>query len=89
MPEEQLTNNESTAEIIKRINAIEKVVATIPNEERIAQIVDETLVTFFTVKGTTVKSFLITTAVVIGAITVILGGLKAILGWLGFSYIIK
>lgn len=53
----------------------------------IKELVHEALVEFFTSSGRLGKNLLIGTAVLVGAITVILGGAKAILGWLGFSYI--
>ena len=59
------------------------------DEDRIAAIFHKTLTEYFEKKGTSLKTILIGTAMIIGAITVILGGLKAILGWLGFSYLGK
>lgn len=52
-------------------------------------LVHEALTEYFEDKGSMTKKVLIGTAVVIGSITVIFGGIKAILGWLGFSYISK
>jgi hypothetical protein len=57
--------------------------------EEIKNIVHEALGEFFASKGKVTKQYLIGAAVVIGSLTVILGGFKAILGWLGFTYIGK
>ena len=59
------------------------------DEDRIAEIFKNTLVEFFESKGRGVKSILITTAVVLGALAVIGGGIKSVLGWIGFHYLIK
>ena len=72
-----------------RFEALGKAITEKPNKDEIEEIVINALRVYFERKGTTVKTILIGTAVIVGAITVILGGLKAILGWLGFSYIIK
>lgn len=60
-------------------------------EERaeIKDIVHEALTEFFTTSGKKTKNFLLAAALVMGAITVILGGFKAILAWIGFSYMGK
>jgi hypothetical protein len=59
----------------------------LPNEIR--KIFAEELGKFFKVSGLNTKTFLVTAAVIIGALTVIFGGLKAMLAWFGFSQIIK
>ena len=59
------------------------------DEERIAAIFHKTLTQYFEKKGTSLKTILLGTAVIVGAITVILGGLKSILGWIGFNYLGK
>lgn len=60
-------------------------------EDRIREITKEALLTsldeFFASKGKTLKGILIATATVVGSLTVILGGLKTILAWAGFTYI--
>jgi len=57
--------------------------------EEIKLILHEALVEFFTSKGKLTKNILVTIAVVIGALAVIGGGLKWLLGIIGFSYIGK
>ena len=44
---------------------------------------------YFAKKGKMTKHILITTATIIGSLTVILGGAKIILGWFGFNYMSK
>ena len=69
--------------------AIKKTIRDQTDEERIAAIFHKTLTEYFEKKGTSLKTILIGTAVIVGAITVILGGLKSILGWIGFNYLGK
>lgn len=52
----------------------------------IKEIMLETLVEYFEVKGALIKNIVVTGAILVGSLTVILGGGKAILIWLGFSY---
>ncbi len=52
-------------------------------------IVHEALTEFFTNTGRLGKNILIGTAAIIGAVIVIGGGAKMLLGWIGFSYIGK
>ena len=56
-----------------------------PTKDEMKEIVHAALVSFFTSKGALTKNFLVTTAVIIGALAVIVGGFKAVLGWFGFS----
>lgn len=60
-----------------------------PTKEDIEEIVISSLNGYFQKKGTTFRSFILGTAMIIGALTVILGGLKTILAWIGFTYISK
>lgn len=53
----------------------------------IKQIVHEALNEFFRDYGKNAKTILLTVAAIVGAITVILGGMKSILAWLGFAYL--
>ncbi len=53
--------------------------------DMIRTIFAEELKNFFKVTGLNAKSVIVTTATIIGAIVVIGGGAKAMLGWLGFS----
>lgn len=57
--------------------------------EEVKKLVHEALVEFFSSKGKLTKQILVGSAVVIGSVTVIFGGFKAILGWIGFHYIVK
>lgn len=81
---DELTNEEKLS---RRVRALERHVADLPTKEEIAGIVKSTMkdVLFETGKGT--KAIILTTAVIIGALVVIGGGLKALLGWIGFNYI--
>lgn len=58
-------------------------------EERIKELMHNTLEEFFSNKGKTLKTFLITAATIVGSLTVIFGGIKVFLGWLGFNYLGK
>jgi hypothetical protein len=58
-------------------------------EKRIKELVNEALIEFFSAKGSLTKNFLIATATIIGSIVIIGGGLKWILGFIGFTYISK
>lgn len=53
----------------------------------IKAIVHEALVEFFKGFGPIGKNVIVTTAVVLGSITIIFGGVKTLLTWIGFSYI--
>lgn len=54
--------------------------------EELKGLMVEAINEYFEAKGRLSKHWLITIASVIGAVTVILGGLKILLGWLGFTY---
>jgi hypothetical protein len=58
-------------------------------KEELKQMMFEVIDSYFRNKGQMGKHWLITAATIIGAVTVILGGFKAILGWLGFQHIIN
>ena len=57
-------------------------------ELRIKQLMHASLNEFFASKGKNAKSILFTLAAIVGALTVIFGGMKTVLAWLGFHYII-
>lgn len=57
--------------------------------KEIKNVVHEALVEFFSAKGKLTKQVLVGLAVIVGSLTVIFAGFKAILGWLGFHYIVK
>lgn len=63
---------------------MEKQIFTEAQEKRIKELLTESLKCFFEKKGKGAKNLLIGAAIVIGSLTVILGGFKAILGWIGF-----
>ena len=58
-------------------------------EARIKELIHCSLAAYIAKKGKTAKSLLMTTATVVASVTVILGGLKIVLGWFGFTYIGK
>lgn len=60
-----------------------------PTKDEIKEVVAEALIEFFTTKGKLSKNIIVTAAIVIGSLVVIGGGLKWILGLIGFSYIGK
>lgn len=64
-------------------------VFTDEQREEIKVIMHEALGEFFTDKGKLGKNIILTTAVIIGALAVIAGGLKWLLGFIGFTYIGK
>ena len=72
-----------------RFEALGKAITEKPNKDEIEEIVINALRLYFERKGTTLKSVLIGTAVIVGAITVIFGGFKSMLAWLGFTYLGK
>lgn len=57
--------------------------------EEIKSLVHEALIEFFATKGTLTKNILVTAATIIGALVIIGGGFKWIIGVLGFSVISK
>lgn len=62
---------------------------TSEQEKRIKELVNEALIEFFSTKGSLTRSILVTTATIIGSLAVIGGGIKFILGVLGFTYLAK
>lgn len=62
-------------------------ISTKPSSLEIEAIVSKVLVDFFTKKGVLSKNILVTAALVIGSLTVVFGGLKWLLGLIGFSYL--
>lgn len=55
--------------------------------QELKKLVAEAMTEYFEGTGKMTKNFLITAATIIGALVVIFGGVKALLGWLGFIYI--
>lgn len=62
-------------------------VFTKEQREEIMQLQFEAIERYFESKGKTWKAYLVTAATVVGSLTVILGGLKALLGFLGITII--
>ena len=58
---------------------------TVATREDVRTIFTEELRAFFKLSGINTKTFIITTAMIIGALGVIFGGFKAFLGWIGFA----
>lgn len=59
---------------------------TFATKEDIKILMHEAMTEYFEEKGTVTKKILIATATIIGSLVVIGGGLKALLGWIGFTY---
>lgn len=85
MPEEKSDHDR----IVALENDVRKLDSRILSKEVLAQVVRDTMkeVLFTTGKGT--KAVLITTAVIIGALAIIGGGAKFLLGLFGFQYLGK
>lgn len=73
----------------ERFSAIEETLASIPKRDEMDEIVRTALTDSLFKAGSGAKMTLITIATIIGAIAVISGGLKWILGFIGFTYIGK
>lgn len=58
-------------------------------KEEIRQIVHDALTDYFSSKGKIGKQVILSAAIIIGSITVIVGGIKTVLAWLGFTYLGK
>lgn len=71
----------------KQFNAIHEALEKIPCKEDIKLIVDQSIKDNFTSKGALVKNYLVTAAVIIGAITTIAFGFKTMLAWVGINII--
>ena len=71
-----------TTDIHKSMNARMDTLAT---KDDVRSIFAQELRNFFKITGLNTKTVIITTATIIGALVVIGGGLKTVLGWLGFT----
>lgn len=60
-----------------------------PTKDEMKQIVHDALIEFFATKGTLTKNVLLTTAMIIGALVVIAGGFKWLIGIFGFTIMTK
>ncbi len=72
---------------LQRIEDLEAAIKKIPTEEKIAEIVRGVILEIFKSLGKDTKAGIIALAVIIGSIAVIGGGLKWILGFIGFQYL--
>jgi hypothetical protein len=72
-----------------RLDGIDTRLETVPTKEDVRKIFSDELGKFFKGTGNKTKLFLVGAAVVIGSLTVIFGGIKALLGFLGFAYVNK
>lgn len=73
----------------ERFSAIEETLANIPKRDEMDELIRNALTDSLFKAGSGVKMTLITIATIIGALAVISGGLKWILGFIGFTYISK
>lgn len=73
----------------KRFTAIEETLAEIPKRGELEEVVSGAMKEALFSAGRTAKGTLLTVAMVIGALAVIGGGFKWILGLVGFEYITK
>lgn len=69
--------------------AIHKRLGEIPDSQQTATIVEDVMGNLIKSKGKTAYTGLLIVAGIVGALVVIGGGAKALLGWIGFSYIGK
>jgi hypothetical protein len=60
-------------------------------EERaeVKTLVNEALVEFFRGYGLRGRNTIVTAGLIIGSLVVILGGIKTVLGWIGFNYVMR
>lgn len=73
----------------KRLQAVEAKLKDLPTKADIGEVVKEAMIDALLKAGKWGKATLITVAVLIGTITVISGAFKAVLTFIGFSYIGK
>lgn len=58
-------------------------------KQEIKSLVHEAIAEYFSTKSKSAKAILIAAATIVGSLTVIFGGFKVVLGWLGFTLINK
>lgn len=73
----------------KSLAELHKWKETVATKQDVKEIFEEALRNFFKMTGLNAKTIILTTATIVGALVVIGGGAKAILGWLGFTMIGK
>ncbi len=82
-------DNHAHREISARFDNMDSTMGTLATKEDIEKAVSAALVKFFLSKGTLTKNILLTTATILGAITVIAVAGKWVLGFIGFTYLHK
>lgn len=75
--------------IEERLDKIETSLDAIPTRDEFRDMVKDSMFDAIRQAGQTTKMTIVTIATIVGAIAVISGGLKWILGWIGFEYIVK
>lgn len=80
---------DTTKSEIERLEAVENALSKLPTADDMDEIVRQALKEVFLQTGKGAKAVIITLAVVIGSIAVIGGGLKSLLGFIGFQYLPK
>lgn len=71
----------------KRVGEMHFKVCEIPTKEDTSKIVEEAIRKLLLSKGRQLYSFTLAFSLLIGALVVILGGFKTVLGWIGFSMV--
>lgn len=74
-------------EFDKRLDSIESNMNSIATKEDIEEIVRKTLIDVLFKAGRGTKAIIVTVAIVFGSIAVISGGVKWLLGLIGFQYL--
>lgn len=69
--------------------SIHKKLNELPTHEETARIVEKVIRDLLLSKGKMVYQGIIVTSILIGALVVIFGGFKTVLGWLGYAAIVK
>jgi len=77
------------ADTVRIHTAMEKRMDTLATKDDVRDIFASELKNFFRIGGLRSKTVILTTATIIGALVVIFGGIKSILGWVGFHYLGK
>jgi hypothetical protein len=71
----------------RRFTELADAIAKLPDDARTTELLNKALTAYFERKGTLAKNIVVTAAIVVGSLTVIFGGAKAILMWIGFTYV--
>jgi len=73
------------AETEGKLEEIHKALEGVATKEDIGRIVSAAITDYFEQKGRISFKFIVATSILVGALTVIFGGFKIALGWIGFS----